>query len=199
MPRRTFQTQQLIDWGVHELDECEHVLHHEDLGMDKFECDRELVFRAPDDGRCWRFVYQYNNGAGYNDITGCSTWTGDCKPRPEREEFTAVEVAPLEKVVVVYAPVPDPQPVTTRVLHDLLGLIMAKSGNSGGPFDIDLSDVPSDEVLDGLTPEQREEVAEWAATCHAEASDNDVRAGPCPACLRTQLPGDHPYKTWRVG
>lgn len=102
MPQRTFETTQLIEWGIHELDGCEHVLHYDDLGMDKFEVEREVVFRAPDDGKLWRFTYEYNNGAGYNDITGCSTWQGDNTPKPETESFTADEVVGREVTVTRY-------------------------------------------------------------------------------------------------
>lgn len=68
--------------------------------------------------------------------------------------------------------------------RDLLGLVMER--------------VPEVSVLEKLTDEERAEVAEWAATCHAEASDNDVEAGPCPKPLRDLLPEDHYYKQWRV-
>lgn len=88
------------------------------------------------------------------------------------------------------------EPVTVEVLHDLLGLVMAKSG--AGVLDVDMSDVPSLEALETLTPQQREEAAEWAGVCHAEASDNDCRAGPCPQPLRDLLPEDHFYKKWRL-
>jgi len=88
-------------------------------------------------------------------------------------------------------------PVTMEVLTDLLGLIMAKAGDT--IMGVDLSDVPSADMLERLTPEQREEVARWAGDCHLEASDNDVHPGPCPQPLRDLLPNDHPYKTWRVG
>ena len=88
-------------------------------------------------------------------------------------------------------------PVTNEVLTDLLGLVMAKTGDT--IMAVDLSDVPSVETLESLTAEQRKEVAQWAADCHLEASDNDVHPGPCPEPLRAILPDDHPYKTWRVG
>ena len=82
------------------------------------------------------------------------------------------------------------------VLTDLLGLVMAKTGDT--IMETDLSDVPSPDTLEKLTPEQREEVARWAADCHLEASDNDVKVGPCPEPLRSMLREDHTYKTWRV-
>jgi len=87
--------------------------------------------------------------------------------------------------------------VTMDVLTDLLGLVMAKTGDT--IMGVDLSDVPTPQTLEKLTPEQREEVARWAADCHLEASDNDVHPGPCPEPLRALLPDNHPYKTWRVG
>lgn len=194
MPRRTFDTQQLIDWGVHEYYECEHVLEMEEDGMDKFEVDCHLILQAPDDGRLWRIDFQINNGAGYNDFTGISY--GD-NLRPEVQSFTGIEVEPKQKTVTYYEPVPDPEPVTMAQLRDLLALVMAKTGGPG-IFDVDLSDVPTSEMLEKLTPEQREEVAQWAADCHAEASDNDVRPGPCPQPLRNMLHDDHFYKNWRV-
>lgn len=88
------------------------------------------------------------------------------------------------------------EPVTTEILMDLLGLVMAKSGDT--IMAVDLSDVPSADTLEKLTPEQREELAQWASDCHFEASDNDVTAGPLPAYIRDQLPDDHFYKNWRV-
>ena len=194
MPTRTFNTQQLIEWGVHEYYECEHVLEMEEDGMDEFEVNCHLVFKAPDDGRLWRLEFQINNGAGYNDFVGISY--GD-NLRPEQKSFVGTEVEPKQKTVTVYEEVEDPEPVTMEVLTDLLGLVMAKTGDT--IMEVDLSDVPTVEVLEKLTPEQREEVARWAADCHLEASDNDVRPGPCPEPLRTMLPDGHPYKTWRVG
>jgi hypothetical protein len=193
MPTRVFETTQLIEWGVHEYYECEHVLEMEEDGMDKFEVDCHLVLKAPDDGRLWRIEFQINNGAGFNDFTGISY--GD-NLRPEQESFLGTEVEPKQKTITVYTTVPDPEPVTMEMLTDLLGLVMAKTG--GTVMAVDLSDVPSPDTLEKLTPEQREELAQWAADCHLEASDNDVRPGPCPQPLRDMLPGDHPYKTWRV-
>lgn len=71
-----------------------------------------------------------------------------------------------------------------ETLRDLLGLVMP--------------DPPSREIVASLTENEREQVADWAATCHLEASDNDVEAGPCPKALRELLPQDHLYKNWRV-
>lgn len=193
MPTRLFETTQLLEWGIHEYDECEHVLEMEEDAMGEFEVDCHLVFKAPDDGRLWRVDFQINNGAGYNDFTGTSY---DDNLRPERESFLGTEVTPKQKTITYYEPVPDPEPVTNEVLQDLLGLVMAKTGDT--IMDVDDSDVPTAEMLEKLTPEQREEVARWAGDCHLEASDNDVHPGPCPEPLRGMLPEDHPYKTWRV-
>ena len=93
---RIFQTQQLIDWGIHEVEECMYVVHFKDLGMRSFEVEREVVFLAPDDEKLWRFTYEYNSGAGYDDIVGTS-YGGNVKP--ETPTFTAVEVE--EHVVTV--------------------------------------------------------------------------------------------------
>ena len=193
MPTREFGTTQLLEWGVHEYDECEHVLEMEEDAMEEFEVDCHLVFKAPDDGRLWRLDFQINNGAGYNDFTGISY--GD-NIRPEQKSFLGTEVEPKQKTITYYEAVPDPEPVTMQVLMDLLGLVMAKTGHT--VMAVDLSDVPGPEMLEEMTPAQREELAQWAADCHAEASDNDVRPGPCPQPLRDLLPHHHPYKTWRV-
>jgi len=198
MPSREFDTQLLINWKVDMEDDCPHVVHIGEQQVDEFDYTQEIVIRAPDDGRLWSIPVEFNNGAGYNSITGTrSRMCGD-ELRPERATHTGYEVEPKQKTITYYARVPNPEPVTMDTLQSLLRLVMAKTGE-GGVFNIDLSDVPSVETLEKLTPTQRDEVAEWAATCHAEASDNGVEAGPCPEPLRALLPDDHPYKTWRVG
>jgi len=103
MPKRRFQTQQLINWGVHD-EENEIVVHDEILGMDKFECECERVFRAPDDGKLWRFTYERNDGAGYDDIVGTSYGS---TARPELPYFDAVEVEAVEVITTKYRPVED--------------------------------------------------------------------------------------------
>lgn len=197
MPSREFDTQLLIDWKVDELDDCEHIVAIGEQHVDEFDYTQELVIRAPDDGRLWSIPVEFNNGAGWNSICGiaCRSLGDDLKP--EKRTHTGHEVEAKKRTITYYARVPDPEPVTMDTLQSLLRLVMAKTGE-GGVFNIDLSDVPSVETLEKLTPTQRDEVAEWAATCHAEASDNDVEAGPCPDPLRSLLPDDHPYKTWRV-
>lgn len=121
---------------------------------------------------------------------------GSCsRPDPQGNQNMKL-LRELEAVGATKAADPKSDSVTTSTLQAMLLLIMGKS--EGGVVS-DLSDVPSAQLLDKLTPEQREEVADWAASCHAEASDNDVEARPCPEPLRDLLPEDHPYKTWRVG
>jgi hypothetical protein len=78
-------------------------------------------------------------------------------------------------------------PCDPEVLHDLIGLVV-------GPEEF----VPTGTSLWALTPEERLEIERWAVACHAEASDNDVEAGPCPKALRDLLPEDHYLHTWRV-
>ena len=104
MPKRTFETTQLIEWGIHNFYEDGYVVHFEEVGMSTFEVDCLLVFRAPDDGKLWRFGFQINDGSGYNDITGTSSeYNGGMKP--ETLQFTAEEVKPVEVTVTKYLPV----------------------------------------------------------------------------------------------
>lgn len=77
-------------------------------------------------------------------------------------------------------------PTSLEDLKIMLGLVMVEEH------------MPPESMLEALTQEQREEVAEWCGDCHFEASDNDVVAGPMPTCLRDQLSDDHFYKDWRV-
>jgi len=127
--------------------------------------------------------FDWAPGTTYQDEANAAAW-------PKIIEFYE-ELVRRERAA---AEIPDP--VTMEVLTDLLGLVMAKRGDT--IMSVDLSDVPTPDTLEKLTPEQREEVARWAADCHFEASDNDVRPGACPEPLRALLPDDHPYKTWRV-
>lgn len=96
---REFKTTQLIEWGIHEIWDSEHFVHHEDRGMDKFECEAFVVFRAPDDEKLWGIEYKYNNGAGWNSFTGISYGED---PTPERESFWAIEVHARQVVKTVY-------------------------------------------------------------------------------------------------
>lgn len=100
MTERVFRTQQLIDWKVThswEWDECEHVVNWTIVGPNDFETIAAIVFRAPDDGKIYRFEYEFNNGAGYNDITGISS-----EPyKPECNCFTAREVTAVTRLVEV--------------------------------------------------------------------------------------------------
>jgi hypothetical protein len=97
---RAFQTQQLIDWGITHFDDDDdemRIVAREELGMRSFECRAAIVFRAPDDNKLYRFTYEYNNGAGYNDITGIS----DKPYKPEQQSFTAAEVVPVTRLIEV--------------------------------------------------------------------------------------------------
>lgn len=102
MNKRTFETAQLIEWGIHELDEdeCEHILQFEKRWMDEFKVYCDLVFTAPDDGRFWRIEVAINNGAGWNSLTGTSR--GLPTPRPEQKTFDAIEVEKVEVVETVW-------------------------------------------------------------------------------------------------
>lgn len=184
MPTRTFETEKIIEWGLHEWEDCEHVLHFAHLYMHKFEVRCELVFRAPDDGKIWRFEFAVNNGAGYNEISG-TTYGADAKA--ERFSFEAVEVEPRDKVVTVYEPAQDFGPMTPDALVDLLGLVMVPD------------EIPAAGVLEELTQAELDEVGQWCTDIHCEASDIDIKVGPMPACLRDRLPAGHTYKEWRVG
>ena len=62
-----------------------------------------------------------------------------------------------------------------------------------------IPDPPGVAELSNLTDGEREAVNEWAGTCHAEASDNDVKAGPAPDCLLALLPDEHYLQRWRRG
>jgi len=104
MPTRRFETTQLIEWGIHQLEDCEYVVQNEIVGTDKFEHICELIFMAPDDNQYWCFRYEANDGAGYNDIVGTS-W-GD-NVRPERDHFDAWQVRPMTITTVVYKRVED--------------------------------------------------------------------------------------------
>lgn len=89
--------------------------------------------------------------------------------------------------------------LTVRDVASALALVLTKPAPAGaGLLDLDLSDMPSQKMLEGLTSTERRAVANWARTCHYEASDNLVQAGPMPECLRSLLPDDHPFKNWRV-
>ena len=98
MPLRHFETQQLIDWGMAYPEECQHVVRTEETGMDSYESTMDVVFRAPDDGKFWLFEYQYNNGSGWNSISGIS----DDPYKPEWPTVTAHEVEPYEVKTTKY-------------------------------------------------------------------------------------------------
>jgi hypothetical protein len=108
------------------------------------------------------------------------------------------------KVMEEKTDAPTPEPVSLEALHDMLCRVMGKAavpmghGYSDNLFEADYNDVPKFDTLEQLTQEEREEVMVWARDCHIEASDNDVKVGPCPEPLRSRLPDDHRFKTWRV-
>lgn len=80
------------------------------------------------------------------------------------------------------APDTERPPPRLGEVADLLGLVI-----EGSP--------PNLSPLSGV---QLLEVSDWAELCHLEASDNDVKAGPAPACLRALLPDDHYLRAWRM-
>lgn len=100
--KRTFETTQLLEWGIHNLDDCEYVVHVDELGADGYESLRRVVFRAPDDAKLWQFEYEYSNGACYDDMIGTSD---PDDPKPERPSFEATLVEPRLTVATVYKPV----------------------------------------------------------------------------------------------
>jgi len=109
MPTRTFTGQQLIDWGIHETEECKHVVHTEHTGMYKSVCKAALVFRAPDDDRLWLLGYSYNDEAGIHTLV---RWDWDQKTKtslatPYQETHVATEVRPREVKRIIYDVVKD--------------------------------------------------------------------------------------------
>ena len=187
MPSREFDTQQLIDWEIDELDDCEHLVHIGEQNVGESDYTMQVVFRAPDDGRLWSIEPQFNNASGYNSITGV-TMRGLDKIEPDRPTHIGHEVEAKTRMVTHYEKVsePDTDPITMEMLQDMLGLVMTPE------------ELPPEDVLEPLTQPERQEIADWVGGCHFEASDNDCTAGPMPAVLRDQLPEEHTYKTWRV-
>lgn len=77
-------------------------------------------------------------------------------------------------------------PPTIEITTDILSLVLAPD------------DMPSREGIERLTDRDREQVALWAGRMHLEASDNDVKVGPAPKCLRRILSPEHYLQRWRV-
>lgn len=187
MPTRTFDTQQLIDWELDTLEECQHIVH---IGLPivglpivgKSDYTMEVVFRAPDDGRLWSINPEFSNPAGYSSITGIPM-RGIDEPKSDRPVHVGHEVEAKTRTITYYQRVTEPEldadSITMEMLQDMLGLVMTPE------------ELPSRDVLEPLTQPEREEVADWVGGCHFEASDNDCTAGPMPAILRDKLPEGH--------
>ena len=96
---REFTGQQLIDWGLHEWGECEHVLHDRGHRMSRFECELEIIFKAPDDCKLYCLPFKYSDGSGYNSISGVDLCFG--KPEPAFDKITLHEVRAVKRLVEV--------------------------------------------------------------------------------------------------
>jgi hypothetical protein len=80
----------------------------------------------------------------------------------------------------------DLPPPSTEIVADILGLVLMEN------------EMPSKELLEGLSIAEREQVIRWAGNMHFEGSDNDVKTGPAPDCLRRILAPDHYLHRWRL-
>jgi hypothetical protein len=76
-------------------------------------------------------------------------------------------------------------------------MTMSKNELTQSLLGLVIPEPPSVEALAKLTDDERESINHWAGTCHAEASDNDVRASAAPDCLLPLLPENHYLRTWR--
>jgi hypothetical protein len=89
MSKRKFANKTLADWGIHETEDCPHVV---DISRSqRWWC--KIVFRAPDDGKLWRIACTVNTDAGYSDI------------EDESGGLDAVEVETHEVLRTEYRPV----------------------------------------------------------------------------------------------
>lgn len=105
--------------------------------------------------------------------------------RRERENGTW-ELGPFA-VLVSDDPTPlGTDPNDTEIAMAMLGLVLHED------------EMPSELSIGEMTNAERDAVIAWSAACHAEASDNQVEAGPAPECLRRVLPNDHYLQEWRV-
>jgi hypothetical protein len=102
MPTRTFTRDQLDAIGVphdlptdpaHAPEGAAVELHCEQIGTSRWSSFRNLVFRAPDDGRAYRVTYQ----RGLTEHQECDLWRAD--------EIKAVEVEPRQVTVTRWVPV----------------------------------------------------------------------------------------------
>jgi hypothetical protein len=104
MPKRNFDTWDLIKWNIHNYYDCEIVKQVNHLGMRKFEEEIEIIFEAPDDKKLWSITIERNSGAGYNSITGISY---GYKIEPEQKFFVGEEVLAKEVTMTVYEIIKD--------------------------------------------------------------------------------------------
>lgn len=113
---RRFTKQQLIDWGVANLEGGKiggtmfyrrweewgeedkgpaKVIADEHIGMDGYEEVCERVFIAPDDGKLWSIQYEYSNESGVDEMN----------PPHMCASYRGVEVESRERVIIEYHPV----------------------------------------------------------------------------------------------
>lgn len=92
---RDFSPKLLIEWGIHETEDCEHVVSCTYSGHSNNCIVEDVVFRAPDDGQLWMFQYEFAPLAGVNNIEDYEGFRGD-------PTITGFAVEPYEVKVTKY-------------------------------------------------------------------------------------------------
>ena len=91
MSTRSISASTLRAWGVRRYsDESAAIVRQHLVGMDRFECVGSIVFQAPDDGKLYHLIYEYNDESGW------------CPLDEEDGTFECREVTAAEKVVTAY-------------------------------------------------------------------------------------------------